>query len=108
MGYRLKVRASLRRLLRPLVLLALVLFSLGPAVTRLAGQPSMVPRSDFWVPDGPVRDIAIANGIIYAGGSFGMISPSALKGSLLDLVSGVPAQDFPQADGAIYAVMQDG
>ena len=38
--------------------------------------PAQLPRAHFWVPNGPVEDLAIANGRVYLAGSFTQVGPA--------------------------------
>src|SRR4051794_35506168 len=71
-------------------------------------QPSSLPRGDFWVADGPVHSVVVTNGVVYMGGDFKSISPSAGRGEVLNIFSGEIAPLLPQANGAIFAAVPDG
>src|SRR5687767_3888434 len=72
------------------------------------GQPSSLPRKDFWVPDGPVNAIIETNGIVYVGGVFDYVGRVSETGTALDLVAGTTDLDFPKFKGAIKTTITDG
>src|SRR5438445_12191795 len=81
--------------------LTLALLSCG----EVFSQPSSLPREDFWVPDGEVRAVVEANGVVYVGGIFDYVSPLSETGSAFDLDSGAPLLDFPKINGAIKSIV---
>lgn len=70
-------------------------------------EPSSLPRSDFWVPDGPVRAILEHKGVLYVAGTFEYISPVSETGGAFETVSGFADPDFPRFAGAIKAIVSD-
>jgi len=73
------------------------------------------PRSDFWVPDGPVYSAVETNGIIYLGGNFDFLRPNRGRGLALDVDTHQPDLGFPTGIGPgeyypaeVYAVLSDG
>jgi len=70
--------------------------------------PSTVPREDFWVPNGPVFSVLVTNDMVYLGGRFDYIGPTAGTGGTFDIFSGEPTPEFPKTDGAVAVALPDG
>lgn len=78
------------------------------AASALAQTPlADLPREDFLVPDGPVRAVLEADGVLYVGGRFDYLSPAQQTGDAFDAVSGSPVPGFPKFGGSIRAILRD-
>jgi hypothetical protein len=66
----------------------------------------------FWEPDGPVRAVAEADGLVYVGGDFDVVAPRTGRSARFDLASTTPATPVrPFAiieNNAVFAVAPDG
>jgi hypothetical protein len=69
---------------------------------------AQVLREEFWVPDSPVSDIAVANGAVYLAGEFMQVGPATGAFVGLDAATGATLQPFPEVDGVVLAVADDG
>ena len=81
-------------------------------VLLIAGSPEPVqaqlPRTHFWVPNGNVEDLAIANGKVYLAGSFTQVGPATGAFVGFDQTTGFALQPVPEVAGNIRAVVSDG
>ncbi len=78
-----------------------------PRITGLA-QPSNLPRTDFWRPDGPVYAIAVNANTVYIGGKFGYVGPRTGGLGLVSAATGVAKPGFPAVNGPVYSADGDG
>ena len=85
----------------PLLLVLLVAGSPTPV-------PAQLPRTHFWVPNGTVEDLAIANGKVYLAGSFTQVGPATGAFVGFDRTTGLALQPIPEVAGFIRAVVSDG
>ena len=81
-------------------------------VLLVAGSPQAVqaqfPRTQFWVPNGPVDDILVANGRVYLAGSFTQVGPATGAFVGFDRTLGSALQPLPEVVGLVRAVVSDG
>jgi len=85
----------------PLLLVLLVAGSPTPV-------PAQLPRTHFWVPNGTVEDLAIANGKVYLAGSFTQVGPATGAFVGFDATTGLALQPIPEVSGFVHAVVSDG
>lgn len=88
--------------------LALIIAAARAATVSPSSDVEPEARPDYWVPDGPVHALAVRNGIIYMGGSFSHVRPNRGTGIALDLLTQQPDLTFPQVNGEVLAVVEDG
>jgi len=88
----------------PVMLLLLALFSPGV----WADTPSESPREGFWAPDGPVEAVAVADGVLYLGGSFTHLGLDTGPFVVLDENTSMPRVPAARANGRVFAVEPDG
>jgi len=73
-------------------------------VLLVAGSPTPVPaqlpRTHFWVPNGTVEDLAIANGKVYLAGSFTQVGPATGAFVGFDRTTGLALQPIPEVSGS--------
>lgn len=81
-------------------------------VLLVAGSPQAVqaqfPRTQFWVPNGPVDDLLVANGKVYLAGSFTQVGPATGAFVGFDRTLGSALQPLPEVVGFVRAVVSDG
>jgi len=70
--------------------------------------PADFSRPDFWITDGQIDAVAVANGVAYVGGAFNFVGQNRGNGAVLDGETGRAEPDFPGANGEIRAVAADG
>lgn len=75
---------------------------------RSYAQPSVVPESRFWRPDGPVNAILVTNDTIYLGGQFSYVGPSTGGAGVIDATTGSIQDGFPRVEGIVYSSAPDG
>jgi len=74
-----------------------------------SATPSVFPREDFWLPDGPVHAVLATNGLVYLAGAFNYLSrPNAPTAGAFDSFSASPDRDFPAINGAVHGIIADG
>jgi hypothetical protein len=72
------------------------------------GQPSDLPLSRYWHPDGPVSSLVVTNGKTYLGGTFSYVGPDSGAAGVIDLTTGAARRGFPKIEGTVSAAAPDG
>lgn len=95
------MRATLSR--PSAVLCALVLTAMFATPTR-----AQILREDFWVPDGTVNGIAVANGAVHVAGDFTQVGPPIGGFVGLDAATAATQVPFAEVAGTVQAIVSDG
>jgi len=69
--------------------------------------PDSAPRPEFWLPDGPISAMLIADGGLYIGGNFAHVAPFTGPFAVVDASTGIPSAAWPHSNGRINAVISD-
>ena len=74
----------------------------------MRSQPTSVPYTDSWIPNGSVFAAAETNGVLYIGGSFDQIGPLTGGFVAVDPLSAAVVPPFPLVTGAVTCTISDG
>ncbi|MFQ5471192.1 MAG: hypothetical protein ACE5EH_12990, partial [Gammaproteobacteria bacterium] len=67
-----------------------------------------VPRSDLWVPNGPVYATASNPATLYIGGDFNYVGPNTGSGVVINATDGIVDDEWPLVDGQVNITVADG
>jgi len=81
-------------------------FLCGALAPSTAG--SQVLRDDMWATNGPVYAVAIANGVVYLGGSFWDVGAVTGGFAVFDASTGTTLKPYPVVDDGVRALASDG
>ena len=90
------------RRISPLPFLLLALATAAPA-TADPGDPVRT-----WVPNGPVRAVALSGSTAYVGGEFDKVAPYTGASTAVDPSTAEPPGEWPEVAGIVTAAVSDG